>query len=137
AQYIGKLAAAETFAVYGNDLNGDTPRPITVSANVAGITRTRSLSHPLFRAAFIGAPYFGVRIFEPDTTRALSGLLILHDLLNPHAPGAAARQFGDARTKAARLLSQQVHGGIYGLPYVLEHAIRVAALIGMGSRPDV
>ena len=113
----------------------DTPRPTTVSANVAGITRTRSLSHPLFEAAFIGAPRFGVRIFDPATTRALSGLLILHDLLNPSAPGAAARQTSDPRDKAKALFAQQVHGGIYSLPFVLEHAIRAAAVIGMSKKP--
>jgi hypothetical protein len=137
AQYISKLLAAETLAVYGNDLDATEPKPLTVSANVAGITRTRSLAHPLFQAAFIGAPAFGVRIFDPPTTRALSGLLIMHDLLNPAAAGAAAQQFEGAREKAARLFSQQVHGGIYSLPYVLEHAIRIAAVIGMGKKPSV
>jgi hypothetical protein len=137
AQYISKLAAAESFAVLGTGLSQETPRPITVSANVAGITRTRSLAHPLFQAAFIGAPHFGVRIFEPTTTRALSGLLLLHDLLNPAAPGAAAVRQADAKEKAERLLSQQIHGGIYSLPYVLEPAIRMAALIGMGRRPSL
>ena len=69
AQYISKLASAETYAVHGTDLRSETRQPITVSANVAGITRTRSLAHPLFQAAFIGAPRFGVRIFDPATTR--------------------------------------------------------------------
>ena len=136
AQYVSKLAAAESFAVYGPTWSNGAPHPITVSANVAGITKTRSLSHPLFEAAFIGAPRFGVRIFEPETTRALSGLLILHDLLNPDAPGSATR-VQDPAPKAAAVLSQQVHGGIYNLPYPLENAIRVAAVIGMGKKPSV
>ena len=137
AQYISKLASAEVYAVHGTDLRADTPRPITVSANVAGITRTRSLQHPLFQAAFIGAPSFGVRIFDPATTRALNGLLILHDLLCPTAPGAAAVQPSDPRLKASLLLSQHVHGGIYSLPYALEHAIRAAAVIGMARQPSL
>ena len=136
AQYISKLAAAENFAVHGPGWDSDAPRPITVSANVAGITRTRSLSHPLFAAAFVGAPRFGVRIFDPDTTRALSGLLILHDLLNPQAPGSSSVQL-EPSVKAAGVFSQQIHGGIYNLPYPLENAIRVAAVIGMGQRPSV
>jgi hypothetical protein len=136
AQYISKLMAAESFSVYGTRLEAQTPAPTTVSANVAGITRTRSLAHPLFQAAFIGAPHFGVRIFDPATTRALSGLLILHDLLNPQAPGSALL-LAEPQQKAAGLMSQQVHGGIYSLPYVLEHAIRIAALIGMGRKPSV
>jgi len=137
AQYISKLLAAESYAVYGTQAQTDPSVPVTVSANVAGITRTRSLAHPLFQAAFIGARHFGVRIFDPSTTRALSGLLILHDLLNPSAPGAASVCPGQPGRKASGLLSQQVHGGIYSLPYVLEHAIRIAALIGMGRKPSV
>ncbi|HEY2732897.1 MAG TPA: hypothetical protein VGI70_02885, partial [Polyangiales bacterium] len=139
AQYLSKLAAAETYGVYGS-ASPDNPsaleRPVTVSANVAGITRTRSLSHPLFEAAFIGASRFSVRIFDPETTRALSGLLMLHDLLNPNAPGSANVQTVGAE-KAAALHSQQIHGGIYNLPYPLESAIRIAALIGMGKKPSV
>jgi hypothetical protein len=137
AQYISKIASAETFAVHGTRFDAAEPRPATVSANVAGITRTRSLSHPVFEAAFIGAPRFGVRIFEPPTTRALAGLLVLHDLLNPDAPGAAGRPFDSAADKAAALFSQQVHGGIYSLPYVLEPAIRASAILGMARRPTV
>jgi hypothetical protein len=137
AQYITKLMAAESYAVHGTSTGATSSEPRTVSANVAGITRTRSLAHPLFQAAFVGAPHFGVRIFEPETTRALSGLLIAHDLLNPVAPGAAAVEMRDPRQKAATLFSQQVHGGIYNLPYVLENAIRIAALIGMGRKPSV
>ena len=140
AQYVSKVCAAESFAVYGlRGAEGGTPHPVTVSANVAGITNTRSLAHPLFQAAFVGAPSFDVRIFEPETTRALNGLLVLSDLLNPAAPGAAAVQAttATAADKARALLSQQVHGGIYSLPYELEAAIRVAAVLGMARRPSV
>lgn len=137
AQYVSKLATAETFAVYGLRGDAERPRPVTVSANVAGITATRSLQHPLFQAAFLGAPRFGVRIFDPVTTRALSGLLILHDLLNPDAPGASSGRAVAPGDKAQRLLSQQVHGGVYSLPYELESAIRVAALIGLASKPSL
>jgi hypothetical protein len=137
AQYVSKIASAETYAVHGTRFDAHEPRPVTISANVAGITRTRSLSHPLFEAAFVGAPKFGVRIFEPPTTRALSGLLVLHDLLNPQAPGAAAQTFDNERQKVQQLLSQQVHGGIYNLPYALEPAIRCSAVIGMARKPGV
>jgi hypothetical protein len=138
AQYVSKVAAAETFAVYGIAPSHNGHRsPVIVSANVAGITNTRSLAHPLFQAAFIGAPRFGVRIFEPATTRALSGLLILSDLLNPSAPGQPSTLADRPRDKASALLSQQVHGGIYSLPYELESAIRVAAVAGMAQRPSV
>lgn len=136
AQYIAKIAAAETYAVHGTRGQAEGSPPITVSANVAGITRTRSLSHPLFQAAFAGAPKLGVRIFDAASTRALSGLIMLHDLLNPNAPGSASVT-AEPREKAARLLSQQVHGGVYSLPYVLEGAIRVAAVVGLAGRPSL
>jgi len=136
AQYVSKLCAAEAFAIYGNRLQTSSPRPLTVSANVAGITRTRSLSHPLFEAAFLGAPRFGVRIFHPETTRALTTLLMLHDLFNPSAPGHARSPLS-AADKPAALQSQQMHGGIYNLPYGLESAIRIAAVLGMGMNPSV
>lgn len=137
AQYISKIAAAETYAVFGTDDRGEARAPVTVSANVAGVTRTRSLSHPLFNAAFEGAEKFGVRVFDPDTTRALSGYLMLHDLLNPEAPGAADVQPASAREKATGVLSQQIHGGIHTLPFVLEGVIRAAAVTGLVSRPSL
>lgn len=137
AQYLSKIAAAESYAVFGTSLRGDAERPVTVSANVAGITRTRSLSHPLFELAFKGAGRFGVRIFEPETTRALNGLLMLHDLLNPEAKGAASRGAQAAQHKAAAVLSQQIHGGLYTLPFELEGVIRAAALWGLGERPSL
>lgn len=132
AQYLTKLLSSEVLAVDG--LGG---APVTVSANVAGITRTRSLSHPLFQVAFEGAPAFGVRIFHPETTRALSGLLMLHDLLNPEAPGATSRAFATEADKARALRSQQVHGGAYDLPWQFESAVRTAAVVGLGRRPDL
>ncbi len=135
AQYVGKIAAAEAYATAGTHLSGEAGAPITVSANVAGITRTRSLSHPLFDAAFAGASQFGVRIFDAPTTRALNGLLTLHDLLNPAAPGAATSAASDLRARAAALSTQQIHGGIYGLPWVLDQVIMVAAVLGLGQEP--
>ncbi|MDX2014239.1 MAG: hypothetical protein SFW67_28830, partial [Myxococcaceae bacterium] len=133
AQYLTKLIASEVLTV-----DGLGEAPVTVSANVAGITETRSLSHPLFQIAFQGAPAFGVRIFRPETTRALSGLLMLHDLLNPEAPGAArATLAGQEASKARALRSQQIHGGAYDLPWQFESAVRTAAVVGLGKRPDL
>jgi hypothetical protein len=82
----------------------------------------------------LGAEQFGVRIFDPATTRALNGLLMLHDLLNPQAPVALAE--GDS-AKAQELLAQQIHGGVYSLPWVLEGVIRVAAVVGLANKPTL
>jgi hypothetical protein len=137
AQYVSKVLAAETYAVYGTRIDAAAPRPVTVSANVAGITETRSLKQPLFQAAFIGAPRFGVEIFKPATTRRLSGLLMLHDLLNPDAPGSAGGTGPAEGSRAAALFSQQVHGGIYGMPWALYPAIRISAMIGISGHPGL
>lgn len=89
---------------------------LRVSANVAPITQTRSLEHPVFKVAFRGAPAFGVCAYPAAFTRTLSGLAYLHDALHP-----AAESF---RPK-------HLHGGVFTLPYALESAIRVAAGRGL------
>ena len=137
AQYIEKILTAESLAAYGTGLDATRRAPVTVSANVAGISRTRSLSHPVFDEAFIGAPLLGVTTFAPETTRSLSGLLALHDLLNPQAPGSASQVYADDAARAAALFSQQVHGGIYALPWALDPCITAAAVIGLARRPSL
>jgi hypothetical protein len=129
AQYLEKVLAIERWAAFGIACEGGTA---TVSANVAAITRTRSLDHPLFAAAFVGGPSFGVETFAPETTRPLNALLMLHDLLNPKAAGAP----GPTRERAPQaVFAQRVHGGVYGLPYELERTMVAAALIGFAKQP--
>lgn len=127
AQYVEKILAAERFAILGTR-NGITPP--RVSANVAPITSTKSLEHPLFQAGFIGASHLGVEVFAPETTRALSGLLLLSDLLakSDRAPVSEHPQ---------SVFMHQVHGGVFSMAYGLNEAIRVAAVLGMTSRPSL
>jgi hypothetical protein len=132
AQYLAKMLASEVWAVYGNDLS-DGGEALRVSANTAGVTRTRSLSTPIFEAGFVGGAAFGVDTFSPAATRWLNGLLLLHDLLNDDAPAAQPGLTGAER--ARRLHAQQIHGGIFSLPYTLESTLTGAALIGFGRRP--
>ncbi len=131
AQYLAKITAAEAWS------SGSLGGPVTVSANVAGITNTRSLAHPLFQLAFAGASAFSVRIFEPATTRVLNGLLMLHDLLNPKAPGAASRRYASPSERAKALRSQQIHGGVYDLPWQFARTVQAAALIGLATKPGL
>ena len=109
--------------------------PVRISANVAGITHTRSLEHPLFLAGFLGAPAFGIQIFEPDHTRVLTTLLALHDALNPAAPSADAT--GGPAEQARRLTAQAVHGGVRSAPFAFDQTIRVAAVLGLTKRPSL
>ena len=126
AQYLTKMMAAEAWAA--------DRFPMRVSANVAGITHTRSLEHPLFLAGFIGAPSFGIHVYEPEQTRVLMTLLLLHDLLNPDAPTAVAQ---DPHDRAQRVTAQTIHGGVRSDPFVLESTIRVAALLGLSKQPSL
>jgi hypothetical protein len=126
AQVLGKRMVAERWVA--------DHAPTRVSANVAGITHTRSLEHPLFLAGFLGAPAFGIEIFQPDATRTLATLLMLHDVLHPDAPAAAAVPPAE---RARRVAAQSVHGGVRTAPFQLDPTIRVAALLGLGRRPGL
>ena len=80
AQYLGKIAVAEAWATHG-PVSAAGSAPLRVSANTAAITRTRSLDHPLFAAAFGGAGAFGVESFTPRQSRCVNGLLAAADWL--------------------------------------------------------
>lgn len=117
AQYVGKLLAAEVWAIR---------RPaFAVSANTAGVSLTESLHHPVFDVAFAGAASFDIETFAPATTAALNGLLTLHDRLDPAV----------AERPLSELFATRVHGGIYCLPYPIDPALRVAAAIGAAKDP--
>ena len=119
AQYLGKIQMAECWANFGQPA-GEKPLPLRVSANTAAITRTRSLNHPVFAAAFGGAAALGVETFTPRQSRQVNGLLAVHDWLIPTPPVP-----GQIR----------VHGGIHTLPYPLSSALRIAAAIGFARSP--
>ena len=119
AQYLGKILMAQCWSTFGQ-LSAADPQPLRVSANTAAITRTRSLDHPVFAAAFGGAAALGVETLTPRQSRCLNGLLAVHDWLNPDAPCV-----GQVR----------VHGGLHTLPYPLGRALRVAAAIGFARSP--
>ena len=119
AQYLGKVLVAESWASVG--AHGiEMPAPLRVSANTAAITRTRSLDHPVFAAAFGGAGAFGVETFTPRQSRAINGLLAVADWLAPELPVPG---------------SVRVHGGIHTLPFPLEPALRMAATFGFARDP--
>lgn len=133
AQYIGKMMAAEVYAIHGLDGRGGD---LTVSAPVAPITATRSLQHPLFDAAFRGADLFDILISEPQATRVMCALLAFHDLLNPDAPCRATSRLPPAERVAA-IVGEQIHGGVYAQPYSLEREITLAALAGLAKSPKL
>jgi len=121
AQYIGKVLTAECWYQHAENRKKGTT-PVRISANTAAITRTRSVEHPVFTAAFGGAAAFGVQTLVPDQSRHLNGLLAIHDWLHPEAPVPG---------------TIRVHGGIHTLPYPLESALRVASVIGFVRSPQL
>lgn len=119
AQYLGKVLAAECWSEGGRGSVAGT-KSLRVSANTAAITRTRSIAHPVFTAAFGGAAAMGVETLSPRQSRRLNGLLAVRDWLHPQRPMPG---------------SVRVHGGLHTLPYPLEAALRVAAAIGFARSP--
>jgi hypothetical protein len=95
---------------------------LTVSMNVAPPTRTRSvLKNRALAAAYVGAPRFGVEVFEPATTKTLMAALLVHDLC---AGGPAqAHPWQDEAHAAA-------HGGLWRIAYAPRSALTLAALMG-------
>lgn len=136
AQYLEKMMAAETWATWGPPLAAAS-QPRHVSANVAGVSKTRSLQHPVFDAAFGGATAFEVETFTPAVTCALNALLTARDWLDPAAAGNGAAGFATEADRAAALLtSARVHGGLYVLPYPADPTLRVSAAIGAARHPS-
>ena len=119
AQYLGKILMADCWSKYGQ-VEATNPVPLRISANTAAITRTRSLAHPVFTAAFGGAAVLGVETLVPRLSRRINGLLAVCDWLRPALPTPGI---------------VRVHGGIHTLPYPLEPALRMAAAIGFARSP--
>jgi hypothetical protein len=93
-----------------------------VSMNVAPPTRTRSvLKNRALAAAFVGAPRFGVEVFEPATTKTLMAALLVHDLHT--GAGPASHPWQDEAHAAA-------HGGLWRIAYAPRSALTLAALLG-------
>ncbi|MEL6338629.1 MAG: hypothetical protein AAFP04_06550 [Myxococcota bacterium] len=109
AQWLEKTIAMEAIAT-------DNPQ-IPISANVAPVTMTASMNHPVFQAAFRGAPVFEVEAFDSQFTRTLAAMLYIEDIL------------GEKPDRHRHL-----HGGVLPLPFSLESAIRVAAAVGFVRR---
>ena len=121
AQYLCKVMMAEAWATYGQ-IYADNADPLRVSANTAAITKTRSLDHPVFDAAFGGAAAMQVQTFSPAQSQCLNALLAVQDWLSNEHPVP-----GNVR----------IHGGIHTLPYPLESALRPAAVIGFAKSPKL
>ena len=98
---------------------------VPVSLKVAPPTRTRSVvKNRALAAAYAGAHFFGVEVFEPATSNTLMAALLVHDLRRPTPP--RAHPWMDEADGAA-------HGGLWRAPYSPRSALGLAALIGIGG----
>jgi len=95
---------------------------VIVSMNVAPPTRTRSVTkNRVLAAAYVGAPRFGLEVFEPATTKTLMAALLVHDL---HVGGPAQAHPWQDEARAA------AHGGMWCVPYAPRSVLGLAALLG-------
>ena len=113
AQYFGKTIMAEVW---------QSKARFRVSLVTAPITQTRSLEHPIFAAAFEGAKVLGVETFAPSFSQQAGAIMAMTDWFS-YVP--------------AKLLAQRLHGGIHTMPYRLESALTMAAVLGLGRRPQL
>ena len=98
-----------------------------VSFNVAPATWTRSVTkNRLLAAAYGGARYLGVEIFEPATTRALMAALLAHDIHQPQSAAAAAPEHPEGL-----FVTGAAHGGLWRRPYDPRSVLGLAALVGL------
>lgn len=97
-----------------------------VSCNVAPATFTSSvMKRRLFVLGYRGAQTFGVEIFEPQTTRALMGLMLLHDL--QRAPVSY-------RHPHELFMDGANHGGIWRIGLQLRSALTSGVIAGLLNR---
>ncbi len=105
---------------------------VRTSLNVAPSTATRSvMKNKALAAAYAGAGRFGLEIFEPDTSNAIMGALLVHDLRNPESSANPA-------TKLAHPMQLFVegacHGGMWRSEYASRSVLGIAAVTGMFER---
>ena len=107
-------------------------RGIPVSATVAPATRTRSVTkNRVLAAAYAGARPFGVEVFEPATSRALTALQLVRDLFDPESgarPDVALEHPFDLFAEGA------LHGGLWTMPYEPRSVLPLAVLLGLPRR---
>lgn len=102
----------------------------TVSTNIAPSTATASvLSNFSFKLAFLGMHHFKpMEVFYQETSNAVMGSLLLHDLQNPESAA-------NANTKLANPLELFAHtawhGGIWRDAYRMDSKGEVAVLAGI------
>ena len=105
---------------------------VRVSLNVAPSTRTYSVTkNRAMAAAYAGAGRFGLEIFEPETSNAIMGALLVHDLRNP---ASSANPEVDLPHPMQLFIEGACHGGMWRSEYASRSVLGIAAITGMFER---
>lgn len=99
-----------------------------VAINVTPSTMTRSvIKNPALKAGYDGADLFGIEIFEPETTSALTAALWVHDL---RCNDCAADPAHPLAHPLELLTEGANHGGLWRCGFLPRTALPLAALVG-------
>jgi hypothetical protein len=103
------------------------------SLTVAPMTLTQSvMKRRLLRTGYAGTSRFGVEVFAPETSRALTAALLVHDLRAPGAAADPATPLGHPEDLPA---ATAAHGGLWRMPYATRSVLPLAVLAGAVRRP--
>ncbi len=101
---------------------------ISVSVNVAPSTTTRSVVKNLaLAAAYAGADWFGVEVFNPETSNALMAAMLVHDLRYEKSAANPAVQLGHP---SELFMEGANHGGLWRVGFASRSVMEIAALLG-------
>ena len=99
---------------------------VLVSCNVAPATATSSvMMRKDFSAALKGGEAYGMDVFKPETSNAVMGALLVHDLRN-----GSPDHTDDSTHPAELFMDNAVHGGLWRTGVQLRSVIEIAAARG-------
>jgi hypothetical protein len=105
---------------------------VRTSLNIAPSTATYSvMKNKALAAAYAGAGRFGLEIFEPDTSNAIMGALLVHDLRNPES---SANPDVELVHPMQLFVEGACHGGLWRSEYASRSVLGIAAVAGMFER---
>jgi hypothetical protein len=105
---------------------------VTVSLNIAPPTRTQSVvKNRTFALAYAGMGRYGIEVFDPPASNALSAAMLVHDLRNPDSvakPGTPLVHPLDLFVAGAN------PGGLWRCPYEPNSIMAAATVAGLFER---
>lgn len=97
-----------------------------VSSNIAPASSTESVvKNRIFKAAFGGSKFFGIRIFKPQESNSLMTLQLLRDIVCEEEPMTLEPK----RSVLELFLDGCCHGGMFRCPYRLKSYVELALIL--------